>query len=246
MKKVRLLSGVLLAALCVMMFSACGILGIGQNNSPPRSVTVTLDLNGGSGVSQLVYVGVVSSAMELPVPVREGYTFDNWYGRWENMSLTEFPGSDMTFTARYYANSDSDKTLVLKTEVGKEYSSYNGVTFTNSGDVSSEIKNQLVYLKENYQSAIKITGEVETRATFSGYNGFSFRIYGSSNGDLLHTAKAFASNTYATTTFSFNTTAATITGASRIITINHNSLNHGVYRNLVFNINYTELAGTLV
>ena len=75
---------------------------------PGQGYTVTLDVNGGTVKPDSVSVQYGMAVGQLPVPVREGYTFDGWYdeagSRYDASSVYSVKG-DTTLTARWIENS---------------------------------------------------------------------------------------------------------------------------------------------
>ena len=74
---------------------------------PGQGYTVTLDANGGTVKPDSVSVQYGMAVGQLPVPVREGYTFDGWYDE-NGAQYTEDTvyaiAGDATLTARWTAN----------------------------------------------------------------------------------------------------------------------------------------------
>lgn len=75
---------------------------------PGQGYTVTLDANGGTVKPDSVSVQYGMAVGQLPVPVREGYTFGGWYdkdgNRYDASSVYSVKG-DTTLTARWIENS---------------------------------------------------------------------------------------------------------------------------------------------
>lgn len=74
---------------------------------PGQGYTVTLDANGGTVKPDSVSVQYGMAVGQLPVPVREGYTFDGWYdengAQYTEDTIYAIAG-DATLTARWTAN----------------------------------------------------------------------------------------------------------------------------------------------
>ena len=74
---------------------------------PGQGYTVTLDANGGTVKPDSVSVQYGMAVGQLPVPVREGYTFDGWYdengAQYTEDTIYAIAG-DTTLTARWTAN----------------------------------------------------------------------------------------------------------------------------------------------
>lgn len=131
----KTISLVLILLVVLFSFCACGFFGGSSSNSDydnssdsndsgnqsPKSVLVTLDLNGGYGIDQLSYIGVVGSEMNLPTPTREGYVFNGWYNDWQIVDSTVFPQEDTVLTARYLLQNERSVEVSAETPLNEVY-----------------------------------------------------------------------------------------------------------------------------
>ena len=72
-----------------------------------KAFTITLDANGGTVDPDTVAVAQGTAVSTLPVPVREGYTFDGWFDAEGNEYTAETifeAAADITLTAKWTAN----------------------------------------------------------------------------------------------------------------------------------------------
>lgn len=160
---------------CVMFFcltlTACGFSRSEDVlDDEKTTVTVTLDANGGVA-SVLTLVGNAGEPMVLPVPVREGYTFDKWYLDFKMVDQDVFPQKDTTYTARYYANNDANKEIRYdNNQLNQVYHKW----YFKINEFTKENQDKLKYVMRNY------TQDIEIICSFEGYDG-KFILVGSNN-----------------------------------------------------------------
>lgn len=240
----------ILTVLCALSLTACGLFGGGGGGGTqtPKSVTVTLNPNGGT-VDKLTFIGEAGSVMALPDPARSGYTFDSWYNGWGVISNTVFPSSDITLTARYYADRDSGRTVnSIPTELNKVYDAN---ASWNENWFSAADWQCIEYLKKNITTEITVTVTLERQATTSFGGSVWFILSGADRADIIATSpKLYKNDTYEEFSLSGTTTAKILAGnASTIIILRIDSdlgSQHLRFRNINISIAYTEKAGTLV
>ncbi|MDR3319213.1 MAG: InlB B-repeat-containing protein [Clostridiales bacterium] len=242
---------ILLSAL-ILALAACGIFNGGDETDPdgggdkkPVSVTVTLDPNGGSGVTKLTLIGEAGSAMELPSPARAGCTFDKWYADWSLISQTEFPSSNTVLTARYYADEDIPQVLNLSTAAGTEYTST--FTWSVSSSWTAEDRTKAAYIQRTPNLPLTLDISFEGRATIST-SYVSWAIYGSTDGDRLYfDSDSNLGGQYKTIAFTIDTASNTLSGQGRLLAFKKdNDVAHCSYRNFNIDISFVLKAGTLV
>ncbi len=261
MKKTRIIGVTVLAAVILFMFCACSIFGeVGDKLGIKSTVTVTLEPNGGTGIEQLVIKGKSGESMELPTPIREGYTFDKWYDGFNIVSNDVFPEKDTILTARYYAKTDTKKQFKMATELNKEFhlSGYAGVDtwfYFEKDDVSIGEQNYLQFLQNNPNVDIEINMTLEARLSyasmFAGSVEGKFWLTGANDADTLGSSQRIdADNTsYTLIKFSEKAKSSIIIGSEAIVGLymTTNWPNASIYvRNLKAIISYTEKAGMLV
>lgn len=96
MKKRILLALILIAALTAALLTGC----------MPDKITVSFDVNGGKPLSPVKF-SVTAEKMDLPIPERDGFSFDCWCydtALTERVDETVIPEGDVTFYARWTAN----------------------------------------------------------------------------------------------------------------------------------------------
>ena len=222
-------------------------------NSEPKSVTVTLATNGGE-VSIRTLVGKPGDPMELPVPTREGFTFDKWYNDFDIVDQTVFPSSDMTLTARYYADKDEDFTFSTSTELNKSYEAdTSGSTLSWKKDNLNNNDLQLYnYIIRNYNDEIVLSVEFEEKINgakvaswLGGCGGFYFRA-----AHELDKVLKYNFDNWETVRFSVRANGSELvnegSGFVRLYWDTNVGSTDVLVRNLKFTISGTIKAGTLV
>jgi len=259
MRKTKFLLVIIAISLCAVLLAGCGLLNsCGGNNGTqtPKSVTVTLNPNGGT-VDKLTIIGEAGSAMTLPVAVRSGYTFDVWYNGWDVISNTVFPNSDITLTARYYADNDTEITVTSnETELNKEYSGRSGTLPWNNTSFSTNDWERIGYLRKNITTEITVGVILEARMNNSlsnyGTGAGTLNLTGANTSDLI-TTKNVPELNYEDFDFKGTAAAKVLVGSGNtILNLQYNANNplNGaatiVLRNISVSITYIEKAGTLV
>lgn len=110
----RLISCILLLAVLLLSFVACGVLTGGQGVLPAGGMplvynTVTYQTNGGSKLSSQQVAGQLDVP---PSPTRSGYRFDGWYLDQNLTAAASFPltvSSDITLYAKWLKLTDEGK-----------------------------------------------------------------------------------------------------------------------------------------
>ncbi len=119
-----------------------------------KDYKLTLDKNGGEELTQKEFTVTFDSQYKLPVPEREGYTFNGWYD--EGTKLTDSDGHsiyawtydiNMTLTAKWEAN-------LYDVELNKNDNSAGNVTGAG---------------KHPYESEVTITAHTNTGYTWLGW-----------------------------------------------------------------------------
>ncbi len=147
----------------------------GGSTDTTKTVTVTLNLNGGSGVSSLTYSGKEGSTLSLPTPTKENATFEGWYEDDEKVGNPNvYPSKDKTYTAKYTLNSDQNVTIAFASEKGKVYDEIY-VHFIKSDYLFGEDL-------ANFESMLKFANAVHVTCTFyassDGKTSFEISMYG--------------------------------------------------------------------
>lgn len=158
---------VLLAASVVLGAAACSLFGgssSGSSSKKNKSVTVTLNANGGE-VDFKTLIGKPGDPMELPTPTREGFTFDKWYEDFEPIDQTVFPDTNTTLTARYYTTKEYEISLTASTALNKEFKS---VAFLDEGN-STDYTNKLNLMKKYSSSDLTIEWTMEAYVSAPDY-----------------------------------------------------------------------------
>lgn len=276
MKKLTKISVVLLMCVIVICtFAACDFL-FGNNNSgnnssnggstggsndvpepvQPKSVTVTLDPNGGSGVSKLVLNGYPGEPMSLPTPTKEGYTFDKWYLGYNTViNNNYFPNNSVTLTARYYANEDTERSIVFQTQPEKQFElpanftvAHGMYNFSKESLASADDAGLVDYIQNNRDVDILIEASVEilSRRTVK------LSLLGSNSADVI-VSQRFDCPSYTNVSMSSS-------GKSRLLYKTEDSADVVIrlvldstlgstyiyFRNAIIKISWTEKAGMLV
>lgn len=251
MKKAILIMVIIAITASIMAtFVGCNLLDSLTGDGAKKDVTITLDPNGGT-ISQLTIKGKSEESMSLPTPKREGYEFAGWYNGYSTISQTEFPKDDMTLTARYYAISDTIKSVTTQTELNKEYSD------TTICFVRSDFDNPAAidYLVENHNVPITIKVKVEAyidtakAGQWIGANG-DLSVMGANKSDVLKSVNV-SNYSYSTYNLTANTdTSYMYISDSSYVLHFKGYTSYGstdlVYRNLKIEISYIEIAGSLV
>lgn len=268
-KHFKILSLFAVVALCIGMLTACGLFGgsggggdnsggdgNGSNNNTPSTVTVTLDPNEGTGVSQLTLTGYAGDPLSLPTPTREGYTFDKWYYNYTQIiDTTVFPNQDVKLTARYYATKDTERTIYFQGEQNKEFSlgaafqvADGSFLFNDEEFLSSSYYPYSRFLQNNPDVDIKIGASVEikSRATIK------VSLRGANPKEIIKQEKVDATE-YAPFTITATGKASLVHRTTEyynaIIRLRFESTLGSTsiyYRNPTAYITYTEKAGMLV
>ena len=68
---------------------------------PVVTFTITFDVNGGNALAENSITGEAGTAVELPVPTREGYTFLGWLYEGELFETTSMPDFSLTLVASW-------------------------------------------------------------------------------------------------------------------------------------------------
>ena len=68
---------------------------------PVVTYTITLDVNGGDPLVETTLTGEAGSAVTLPTPTKEGYTFLGWYNGEVKFEETEMPAENITLVAKW-------------------------------------------------------------------------------------------------------------------------------------------------
>jgi len=248
-----------LFSLTLAMFAACDLFGGGNGSNNPRTVTVTLDLNGGSGVTQLTLTGEAGTPMQLPTPTRVGFTFDGWFNDWSAVSQTEFPATNMTLTARYRTNSGTDMTVSsIRSPLNQTFSG--GGVATTSFNFQRENFNvidwqQIEWLRSNPSTAIYVSVSYEARtAAIQHPQNIDVWLSGAHLNDRIATPDRIPEGTFEEIAFSGPATAQVMVGQPNSTIVFRLSRNlvgaalNPVYelRNIELTITYVRPAGTLV
>jgi len=247
---------------CAVIFTLSGcssIFGSETNSSDSnitesKSVTVTLNPNGGSGVTKLALIGVAGTSMELPNPERTGYNFDAWYNGWDIVDNMVFPQSDLTLTARYYALSDANKIVnATPTELNEVFTAgaaftvaHGELSYSYSEDDFDDLK-KIDYLMKYTNTLIAVYAKFECR--ISKWDA-TFKLTGSSSADIIQTATNSYSDQWKEITLPGNAYSSVLVGSNDKVLRLFCDANLGstyIYiRNVTISISYTEKAGTLV
>lgn len=205
-----------ISVLIILLFTlvACNWFGGNSTNSngnnggnqeqqqEPKTVTVVLDLNGGTGIDRLSYVGVAGSALNLPQPRREGYTFDNWYNGWNVIDSTIIPSSDTTLVARYVAKDDFVIETSAQTPLNQELKCGAMMTVAH-GELAFERADftdakAIEYLLMYSDTKVQVNCVFEYRISKTTAN---FKLTGASQYDIIDTAVLSSSDNWNTCTF---------------------------------------------
>lgn len=173
-----------------------------EQQQEPKTVTVVLDLNGGTGIDRLSHVGVAGSALNLPHPRRDGYTFDNWYNGWKVIDSTVYPSSDTTLVARYVAQNDTDIDTSAQTPLNQELKCGAMMTVAH-GELAFEKTDftdvkAIEYLLMYSDTKVQVNCVFEYRISNSTAN---FKLTGASQYDIIDTATLSSSNNWNTCSF---------------------------------------------
>ncbi len=188
MKKTRaltILATVLLAITLAMCLNGCFIKEIFK-----KTVTVTLDSNGGTPLTKVEYQGEVGTSIaDMPSPEKEGFSFAGWYDVNDN-KITSFvyPESDAKWRAKYKANSDMELEFSISTELNREFSS--SIYWTEE-DFENEDKPYIRFLSKS-EIPFSITLKYEERVTAPSFFTGIGQVYGkvgivgANSGDTLY------------------------------------------------------------
>ncbi|MCL2848058.1 MAG: InlB B-repeat-containing protein [Firmicutes bacterium] len=215
----------------------------------PQSVTVTLELNGGSGVTQLTLIGEAGSPMVLPTPVREGYTFDRWYSGWHTISQTEFPIRDTVLTARYFANEDSSITISsIPTALNENFSSDTTIIWDNR-HFSRENWQRIEWLRRNHTTEIALSIEFEARSIGMSLSR-SITFTGANAPDVIGTITNIPGGSFEEMSINGNAQGRILVAnndtALRLVLRDTSAVSQVVVRNIKITITYIQQAGLLV
>ena len=73
----------------------------GPGPDPVVTFTITFDVNGGNALAENSITGEAGTAVELPTPTREGYTFLGWLYEGELFETTSMPDFSLTLVASW-------------------------------------------------------------------------------------------------------------------------------------------------
>ena len=122
---------------------------------PPtiEEYTITLDVNGGGVLPTYTITAEAGAAINLPVPIKEGYNFLGWYNGEVKFEQTTMPKENITLVAKWEEIEipvvqdtvlpiiDVEGGLETKINWGKEFNPLKGVTANDNvdGDVTNKI-----------------------------------------------------------------------------------------------------------
>lgn len=265
MNRIKILSMVLILALSCVLFAGCGLMDsiFGSSNSSStnpfsKTVTVSLDYNGGSGGDK-TFIGSTGEPISLPTPTREGYEFYGWCSGYSKYNCDVYPDSDITLIARWKVLNTKSVTIYDQQTEGKELKISNGkwITFSPAADQVG-LKQALEYFKANNSlpaAKIKVTYEAfynNSAFAISVGNVGYIKIAGSSTGKILYSQNITNIDGYKQ--YEFNGTVDpkefVPTSNSNVylqIYIGSNNFYYDMYfRNAKIEITYVEEEGTIL
>lgn len=250
-KRIIICTIIVALVLTLNLFAFVGCEG-GTGIFAPRSVKITLNVNGGSGVAQLTIIGKPGDPMQLPSPTREGFTFDKWYDGFDLIDNTVFPSKDMTLTARYYCKEEYAESIVWESDFNEELGGSSGYYYVGKTDKN---KDQVEYLLSNPHMPITVVAELDAYCSAAPIaQSFGAEAYliltGSNRKDTLKKVTVKNYNGYQKYTLSAQTTSAVLIGSDLSLLNLLYDTNMGstycYFRNLNISITYTVAVGTLV
>lgn len=261
----KLLCGIMIfmaLAMCLSLSACWGKSGgdDGDNSTGggifKKSVTVTLDANGGSGLGKRTLVGKSGEEMVLPVPTREGYEFDAWYDGYNIVEQDVFPSRDVTLTARYYISEDVKRTFSIETKENKVYTGDdNYLQFTFAGD---EYKEDVAFLMRNTDTDITVKFKFEAYWDYSQSSGWfadpksRVGLRGLNSKDAITSTKEISRSGYTTYQLTNQAKASVFKSDDKFgcKVLYEADSTFGVHifeiRNIKITLEYTQAKGTLV
>lgn len=255
-----IISIVALITVFTVGFTACDFFGLGSSGSKkeeekaPTTVKVTLNANGGTGLSQTTLIGKPGDPMTLQSPTRSGFTFDKWYSGYQLIDNTVFPKRDTVLTARYYCNEEYTDFTSAATALNKVYSGSGGYFYFPRADFDEE---KIDYLFNNITTKISIVVELEAFCNASGAAQWmgteaSMTLTGANRNDKFSKITIKNYETYQNYTLKADTTADKITTSNPnegIINLRYDTTlgsTDCAWRNVTVTITYQVAAGSLV
>jgi len=178
--------------------SSSGSSSSSSSNDSSSQVTITLQLNGGSGLSKLSYSGTAGSSLDLPTPTHEEATFEGWYnGKTKITNDDVFPSKSQTWTAKYALN--SAKECSIDVESASVMSSTTSYRWFKTSELSAD---ELIL----FESMLQYSSEVNVSCSFESMaGGGNYKINLQGANDLPN----IASETYNNTSYEKHTITTT-------------------------------------
>ena len=157
---------------------------------PVIEYTITLDVNGGSALAENTITGEAGSALELPIPTKEGYIFLGWSLDGVLFEETVMPEENLTLVAEWEKEVDPDlgKPFAITYELNGGAWAWTTGTVSSPADGIDSVSNLpeifmadfYTYLFENNllnSSKVATSIQVNNWADFSKNNGDPVALY---------------------------------------------------------------------